>query len=270
MLITSTSTIIIIILFILNIYLIVLQQKKNRRIIKLNANKQELEREKHLHTSIAKLTHELKNPLAVCNGYLDMLDLKDQAKSKKYMQIVKSEIKRSLTIINDFSTYGKLKEINKEGIDLVYLVEDISSILKSLLKKNNSTLEIKAPEELYLEADYNRLKQVFINILKNSIEAKKKNEDLHIKITIRKKNNLIKIKIKDNGIGMNKESLHRLYELFYTTKSTGTGIGVAYSKEVLKLHGGSISYKSALNEGTEVTITLPQEKSPKTFNCKMY
>lgn len=249
-----------IILFIANIYLIMLQVKKQKNIKELNVSKEELEREKHLRASITKLTHELKNPLAVCNGYLEMVDSKDQIKMIKYINIIKSEIKRSLTIINDFSNYGKLREIDLEEIDLIYLLEDISSLLNSLFSKNNAILELSVPDELYLQADYNRLKQVFLNILKNSIEAKKDNEELLVKISAQKRKNLINIKIKDNGQGMTKETIKHIYELFYTTKMNGSGVGVAYSKEVIKLHGGLLKYNSTYNKGTEVTISLPIEK----------
>ena len=216
-----------------------------------------LTKEINKNISISKLTHELKNSLTVCNGYLEMINIKDKKKTLKYINIIKDEIRRSLAIINDFNNYGKLKRLELEEIDLTYLLEDISKTLSPLFKNNNGQIIIKNEEEIYLDADYNRLKQVFINLLKNTIEAKKEQEELLVKIQIKKSTNKIKITIEDNGIGMSKENLKHLYETFYTTKQFGTGLGIVYSKEVIELHGGTIKYESELNKGTKVFIDIP-------------
>ncbi len=219
----------------------------------------ELEKEKNLKVSIFKLTHELKNPLAVCNGYLDMMDLSNLSKSTKYFNIVKDEIKRSLSIINDFSSFGKIKNIEKEEIDICYLIEDIKDTLDSLYKENNAKIITNFKDEIYIEADYNRLKQVFINLLKNSLEAKT-SADLIVKILIRELKESVKVTIKDNGCGISKDALKHLGETFFTTKSNGTGLGLSYCQEIITLHKGNISFKSEKEKGTTVTIILPKEK----------
>ena len=216
----------------------------------------ELEKEHNLRTSISKLTHELKNPLSVCNGYLDMIDIKDISKTKKYFSIIKDEIKRSLLIINDFSMFSKLKNIEKEEIDLYLLLEEIYSTLNPLYNKNNAYINLPKEREIYIEADYNKLKQVFINILKNSLESKDK-DNLFVDIKLRKVKDNIKITITDNGCGMSKEELSHIEESFYTTKNNGTGLGLPYCKEILNYHNGNITYKSIKNKGTIVSIILP-------------
>ena len=119
-------------------YLIVSIFKLGSKLIDLSEIQKELEREKLLRSSISKLTHELKNPIAVCNGYLEMIDLKNKLKTEKYLKIITSEITRSKTIIDEFSSYGKIKGINKEELDIVYLLEDTISILKPLFKQNKA------------------------------------------------------------------------------------------------------------------------------------
>lgn len=216
----------------------------------------ELEKEHNLRTSISKLTHELKNPLSVCNGYLDMIDIKDISKTKKYFSIIKDEVKRSLLIINDFSMFSKLKNIEKEEIDLYLLLEEIYSTLNPLYIKNNAYIKMPKERELYIEADYHKLKQVFINILKNSLESKDK-EKLYVDIKLRKIKNNIKITITDNGCGITKEELRHIEENFYTTKTNGSGLGIPYCKEIINYHNGKIQYKSIKNKGTIVSIILP-------------
>ena len=106
-------------------------------------------------------------------------------------------------------------------------------------------------------ADYNRLKQVLVNIIKNSMEAKIEGKILTIKLKIKVSKCNIKIIISDNGIGMTKEELNRLGEVFYTTKPNGTGIGVNLSKEIIERHNGTLTYESEKYLGTNVIIDLP-------------
>ena len=112
-----------------------------------------------------------------------------------------------------------------------------------------------------MELDYNRMKQVLVNIFKNSIEAKdKKKKYKFINIDVINGRNDVTIKIKDNGIGMDKKTLSKVDEMFYTTKEKGTGLGVALSKEIIELHGGSMKYTSQIGKYTQVTIKLPHKK----------
>ena len=250
-------------------YLFFFYLKYRKKIIEQNSNENKIKKEQNMSASLSTLTHELKNPIAVCNGYLEMLNLDDKEKSKKYVSIIKSEMNRSLTVINDFSSYGKLKKLELEEIDIVYLLDDTYQTLSNLFAENEATLSLQTiEEEIYILADYNKLKQVFINLLKNTLEAKKKDIPLKVKISVKNLKYKVKVIIKDNGVGMDKKTLEHIYDLFYTTKTHGTGIGTAFSKEVISLHKGTIKYNSTLGKGTEVIINLPKEKSPKTFSNK--
>ncbi len=245
-------------IFILFSYLEIIFITNGSRIVDLNSVLQELNREKLLRSSISKLTHELKNPIAVCNGYLEMFDLKNTTKATKYISILKSEITRSKNIIDEFSNYGKLKKVDKEEMDLAYLFEDIKELLEPLFKLNKATLSVTCKEEIYILGDYNKLKQVFINLLKNTVEAKQELLPLKTIVTIKDKKHKVDIDIKDNGIGMNAETLNRVSELFFTTKANGTGLGLAYSKEVIELHSGTFKITSEENIGTTIKISLPK------------
>ena len=214
----------------------------------------ELEKDKQIKNSLFKLTHEIKNPLAVCKGYLEMINLNNIEKSEKYIKIIKEEIDRSLLIMADFSELNKVK-LNKELVDINFLTEEITDSLKLLTNSKNIDLIFNYKEEVYLNIDYNKIKQVLINIIKNSIESIEDKGTININTYI--KNKHFYIEVIDNGIGMNEETLEKINEMFFTTKKNGTGLGVALSNEIIKAHKGSMNYESKINNGTKVTIKIP-------------
>lgn len=244
-------------LFIAFTYLSLFLFEKGEDITNLYSIMKESKKDKLLFESLSKLTHELKNPISVCKGYLEIIDKNGYQKAPKYLPIISSEIERSLSVINDFSSLGKLKELNKEEVDLQVLLEEIITILNPLFKKYNANIYLNVKQDIYLSLDYLRMKQVFVNILKNALEARKEEEPLNVLIEVKKSLKAIKITIKDNGIGMDKNTLDRITEIFYTTKANGNGLGVVLSKEIIEMHHGTITYKSQKDKGTTVTITLP-------------
>lgn len=258
---TITSNIIYLLLtatvFIVFTYLSLALFEKGEDIINLYGILKESKKDKVLFESLSKLTHELKNPIAVCKGYIEIIDRNGIESAPKYLPIISNEIERSLSVINDFSSLGKLKKLNKEEVDLQVLLEEIITILNPLFKKNNANIYLNIKDDIYINIDYLRMKQVFVNILKNALEAKKDDEQLNVFIEVKKNLNNLKIIIKDNGIGMDKNTLERITEIFYTTKANGNGLGVVLSKEIIEMHKGSINYKSTKGKGTTVTITLP-------------
>lgn len=244
-------------LFIVFTYLSLFLFEKGEDITNLYSIMKESKKDKLLFESLSKLTHELKNPISVCKGYLEIIDKNGYQKAPKYLPIISSEIERSLSVINDFSSLGKLKELNKEEVDLQVLLEEIITILNPLFKKYNANIYLNVKQDIYLSLDYLRMKQVFVNILKNALEARKEEEPLNVLIEVKKSLKAIKITIKDNGIGMDKNTLDKITEIFYTTKANGNGLGVVLSKEIVEMHHGTINYKSQKEKGTTVTITLP-------------
>jgi len=143
-------------------------------------------------------------------------------------------------------------------MDFNMLIEDTLNKLNPLLKDNNINLKLDIlDDEIFINGDYNRLKQVFVNLLKNSVEALENINNGEIDVNYIVENDNIIINIKDNGIGMDSETLSKIYEAFYTTKNLGTGLGVSLSKEIIEGHNGNIEYISEVNNGTNVKVTLP-------------
>lgn len=223
----------------------------------LNKSIELLEKDKVIKESLFKLTHEIKNPLAVIKGYLDMFNIDNKEKSLKYLSIMKEEADRSLNIITDFLEFNKIKVVKTE-IDLNLLLENVYDSFKIILNKNNIKLiyNDRDDEEIYFEGDYERLKQVLINILKNSVEAIENKGKIEISSNIYKK--YIDIVVEDDGIGMNEETLKQIKNMFFTTKPNGSGLGVCLSNEIIRAHHGQLIYTSKEGMGTKVTIRLPK------------
>ena len=236
----------------ITIFILKLFDKFNK-LINIYINLNEIKKESKIKESLFKITHEIKNPIAVCKGYLDMYDINNIEHSKKYVPIIKEEIERTLVLIQDFLCLRKIK-IEKEELDLSILFDEVIEEM-SLYKEHKIKYIKQYDDEIYIEGDYNRLKQVILNILKNSIEANANT----IVIQVLEKEKII-VKIEDNGSGMDEETLKRIVEPFYTTKRNGTGLGVPLSIEILESHGFKVNYESTLNEGTTINIEIPKQE----------
>ena len=227
------------------------------KVRELNKSIELLEKDKLIKESLFKLTHEIKNPLAVIKGYLDMFNIENKEKSLKYLSIIREEANRSLNIITDFLEFNKIKIVKTE-IDLNLLLEDVYDSFKIILNRKNIKLVYndREDEEIYFDGDYERLKQVLINVLKNSIEAIENKGKVEISSNIYKK--YIDIIIEDDGIGMSEDTLKQLKTMFFTTKLNGSGLGVCLSNEIINAHNGELIYTSKEGVGTKVTIRLPK------------
>ena len=244
-------------IFIIFTYISLSLFNKGEEIMNLNNILKDTKKLQYLYESFSKLTHELKNPITVCKGYLEMLNNNDNNKVEKYLPIISSEIDRALNVINDFSSLGKLTSLNKEELDIELLLTEIITTLSPIFKKENALITLNISDEIYINGDYNRLKQVFVNILKNALEAQKEQIPLEVLINVKSYKHYIKIDITDNGIGMDKDVLENMNKIFYTTKTNGNGLGVVLSNEIIEMHNGTLKYLSTKDIGTTVSIKLP-------------
>ena len=245
-------------IFYLMIFLCFVIYESGEEIMKYYHSLKELEKEKLLYKSIFQITHEIKNPIAVCKGYLDMYDA-ENPKTYTYIPIVKNEIKRTLVLLEDFLSIHKLK-IEKELMDVNLLLEDVADHFTFICKEKNIDFICDViDDEIYIEADYNRLLQVLINMIKNSMEAMKEKENSFIKVSLKQTNEYIYILVEDNGEGMDQEALDRIKEPFFSTKEKGSGLGVCLSNQIIEAHGGNLLYESSKEDGTRVTIQLKKE-----------
>lgn len=244
----SKSTVKLIIVIIINYLLIYIINK----IISESISKYKTLEEQY-RTQIFKFIHEVKNPITVCKGYIEIINKKQKNKknNKNYIDIIDKSINDSLEIMEDYLSFGRFN-VELDYMDITLLLEEIYKEYNLFMKENNINFTLNCKyDELIILGDYQKLKQVFKNMIKNSIEAKKEEKKLVINIKVIKKEKNIIIEIKDNGIGI--KNLEKLGDKFYTTKKNGTGLGVNFSKKIIELHNGNIKYISN-NNGTKVYI----------------
>ncbi|WP_050183207.1 ATP-binding protein [Domibacillus robiginosus] len=203
----------------------------------------------------AGVAHEIRNPLTSLKGFVQLID-QEYSIDPKYTKIMLGELERIEFVSSEMLALAKPEVTLKKRISLYHLMKDVVELLNMQAITENITIDMKPFEEkIQLEGNANQLKQVFINILKNAVEASPKNSI----ITIRHKqlDGRLAVSVTDQGAGMPEERLKKLGEPFYTNKEKGTGLGLMVSMRIIKEHNGDIAFQSKEGEGTKVTVSLP-------------
>ena len=249
------SIVILLLIYFITASIIYMLFKIFKQIKTRNVKLIEMQNERKFQSSLFKITHEIKNPIAVCKCYLDMIDVNNKKDTLKYIPIIKSEIDRLLVLLQDFLLINKIN-LDLDVMDLNLLIEENVNKLNSLFKSKNIKLNMNLiDDEVYINGDYNRLSQVIINLLKNSIEAIDYNGKVNVRTYINK--DMFCNDIVDNGCGIDKKTLTKIKDPFYTTKPRGSGLGVSLSYEIVEAHHGKLNYYSDLGRGTKVVLQIP-------------
>ncbi|HLO11644.1 MAG TPA: ATP-binding protein, partial [Pseudoneobacillus sp.] len=205
----------------------------------------------------AGVAHEIRNPLTSMKGYAEFLQLDEKDPERmEFLNIILDEIERVNTIVEDFMVLAKPKAVELEEKNVVPVIKNVVSLLEFEARKKNVHLSFDCNQEIIqIECDENRLKQVFLNFIKNGIEAMPNGGDLHVKTIIHENN--VQISIQDSGVGIPKEKLKKLGEPFFTTKKNGNGLGLMVSFKIIESHNGKVFVESEPNKGTTFNILLP-------------
>jgi PAS domain S-box-containing protein len=205
----------------------------------------------------AGVAHEIRNPLTSMKGYAEFLQLDEKdPQRQEFIEIILDEIDRVNNIVEEFMVLAKPKAVELEEQNIIPIVQNVVSMLKFEARKRNVKLEFDTVEEIVqIECDENRLKQVFLNFIKNGIEAMPDGGDLRVKAEIHDEN--IVISIQDTGVGIPPETLKKIGEPFYTTKKNGNGLGLMVSFKIIESHNGKVYIESEQNKGTTFKILLP-------------
>ncbi|MCD7806421.1 MAG: HAMP domain-containing histidine kinase [Lachnospiraceae bacterium] len=217
---------------------------------------------------IANVSHDFRSPLTSIQGYLQaMLDGTIPPELyEKYLQIVLNETKRltkltnSLLQLNNLNTKGMLLE--RTNFDINAVIRNVAASFEGTCREKDIHLQlILTGEELYVNADIEKIQQVLYNLLDNAIKFSHQHSNIQIEAT--EKKNKLYVSVKDHGIGIPKEELSLVWERFYKSDNSrgkdkkGTGLGLSITKEIIRSHGEHINVISTLGTGTEFVFTLP-------------
>ncbi|OAS21345.1 ATP-binding protein [Paenibacillus oryzisoli] len=203
----------------------------------------------------ASVAHEVRNPLQVTRGFLQLVAARTDDKNKEYMTIAIEELDRASVIITDFLTFAKPQLDELVELNVSKEISQIEGIIVPLATLNGGRIIVNVPTDLHISGNSSKLKQILINIIKNSIEAFQADGQIHI--WAYEKNEEVFIHIKDNGEGIEPMQLRKLGEPYYSTKTKGTGLGLMVTFRLIEIMKGRIEFKSQRYQGTEVIIRFP-------------
>ncbi|WP_050614579.1 ATP-binding protein [Bacillus testis] len=207
----------------------------------------------------AGVAHEIRNPLTVISGFIQMLN-EENSPHKQYLDIITSEIKRMNSIISEFLVLSKPHVTNIKLHNLHDLLMEVILLFQSEAHYKGVAISTQCSgSPFWVLCEGNQLKQVFINLIKNSFEAMPNGG--HITITCKEQNKKnVLLTIEDDGIGIPANVLEHIGKPFFTTKETGTGLGFMITERIIQQHNGTISINSVAGSGTTIKILLPFEK----------
>lgn len=218
-------------------------------------------------TMAAGVAHEIKNPLASISIYLQLLKRefkkKEQLKeedAQKYLSVIGEEIDRLNSIVVDFLFAVRPLTVNLRKENINDLILDLSNFVKAELDQNNIKLELKLESPLpKLMLDAQLFRNAALNILKNAIQAIQSVKDVRdglISIETKVNYDMVEVTFSDNGCGIPQEKIGKIFEPYYTTKETGTGLGLTLLFKIMKEHEGDVNVISKVDEGTSFVLTF--------------
>ncbi|MBB6669828.1 ATP-binding protein [Cohnella nanjingensis] len=205
----------------------------------------------------AGVAHEIRNPLTTLRGFVQ-LQMQTGRSSPQQLQVMLSELDRINLIVSEFLIFSKPQAVHYQLVDVRRIMQETISLIESHALLSNVQIELRTDEDIPpLNCEPNQLKQVFLNVLKNGMEAMPEGGRLQIDIAGEPRLDRVAIRICDDGCGIPEQELGRLGEPFYTSKEAGHGLGLMVSQQILANHKGSIRYESEVGRGTCVEIRLP-------------
>jgi len=212
----------------------------------------------------AQVAHEIKNPLGGIKLNLSYLKRKfaADAEAVEIADEIAAGIDRLNLTVSELNQFARQRDLQLQPVDLNKLLDQQLALVADRIQQKRIEIIKDYQEDLPSGMfDPNELGKVFINFLINSIEACELRTAITVSTATDNSNHLV-VKIIDEGCGMSEETLEKLFEPFYTTKPTGTGLGMAIAKKIIDQHNGSVEVRSAPGVGTEVTVYLPLVEEP--------
>lgn len=251
----------------------------NEMVKQLEQSAKEIElQEDRRRQFMADVSHELKTPLTTIHGMIEGLenDMISPDEKKKALSLTKKETKRLIRLVNENLDYEKIRSnqvvLQEETIELAELYAIVKEQLEPLANEKNNQIVTEVPAEMTIKADYDRMLQIIINIVKNSIQF---TENGVITLSAYETAEADILQLTDTGIGMEPAVVENIWERFYKAGISRTanpygefGLGLSIVKELVHVHGGTIHVASKENEGTTFTIELPKKHETFTHSCE--
>ena len=218
----------------------------------------------------AEITHEIKNPLMLIGGFAQQLSrVINDKKSLEKVKVITDEVERLEKLLTDLREFHLQKTTAFEKVDLRELFEDIYFMVKDDCEKKNIQTELKIDDKaLLVTGDRYNLKQVFLNLFKNAMDAMEQGGILSIQTN--RIGDQVEIVVTDEGCGIPERNKEKIFSPFFTTKKHGTGLGLCISKRIIEEHAdGSLSMKSKEGKGTSFKITLPVNRTTPKEKARM-
>lgn len=214
-------------------------------------------------TLSAGLAHEIRNPLNAASLQLQLLErrvkrIDDHEKLLEPVHVVVDEIARLARLVDDFLRFARPADLRARPLDVVALVKGLADLERPAAAQAGATLAFQSKvESLHIEGDPERLRQVFLNLIRNAVEAV--SDGGTVTVDVGADGDGVRVSVLDDGPGIEEEHLSRIFEPFFSTKEGGTGLGMAICHSAISLHGGDIEIHLPGAGGTEVRVTLPPE-----------
>ncbi|WP_290588048.1 ATP-binding protein [Alicyclobacillus sp.] len=217
----------------------------------------------------AGLAHEIRNPLTALKGFVQLLQQRADEKARGYLAVMQDELNRMELILSELLVLAKPQPVEIRRIRLQEALKDVIALTDSQLFMAGVQVQMEVDESAPpVSGDVNQLKQVFVNVIKNAIEAMPGGGRLTIRMW--QEAGWVRIAFRDTGVGIPKDLQLRVGEPFFTTKSSGTGLGVMMSRRILEAHGGAFEMESEPGIGTTVQISVPIPAAAVTTPVDMF
>lgn len=204
----------------------------------------------------AGVVHEIRNPLTIISGFMEILRGETTDIGNQYISLVSGEVKRIEELANDLLAFSKPQQTNLKVYKITPIVKEAITLLENMALKKRVALNFYSlAEYITIKCNHVQMKQALINFIKNGIEATPENGQ--VDIIIKQYKNKLHLIISDTGCGLPKDKIKELGTSFFTTKEKGTGLGLMVTYNIIKNHEGTIEVNSEVGKGTTFIIELP-------------
>lgn len=205
--------------------------------------------------NVSVIAHEIRNPMTSIQGFIQMIKNNSEEKEHPYFHIVETELKRMDDLLLDMLNFSKPKKSSLVYVNLQHLIEEVIEFMQPKIQLSQAKILFNYEEnEVYLlYGDEKRLKQLLINLLKNAIESIEMNTSICIQLRYTSKD-CLQLSVGDQGRGIDQTQVEKVFDPFYSTKETGTGLGLLLVQAIANEHNGTIQVESEVGKGTTFII----------------